>query len=224
MFAEQRPRYQPSGREPVTSVWMRIASSRCRRSSSRREILVLDPLQAVARDLPVRLLHGADGFRVARQRGRDAVDGERNVLAREQPPDAPEARARAVFVDQLHVHVALAGPRLRADDLRQERLRRRVAVQDVVLAALLVVEDELHGEPRAARPFRIGRIAAVADEVAGIGGGVGMGVIGLLRDVYGTAAAAMPPSDATGRLPSSRHAAQSNRGRIRSARSACRTR
>ena len=78
-----------------------------------------------------------------------------------------------------------------------------IAVQDVVLAALLVVEHELHGDPRAARPFRVGRIAAVADEVAGIGEESGMGVIGLLRDVYGTAAAAMPPSDATGRLPSS---------------------
>ena len=110
------------------------------------EILVLDPLQAVARDLPVRLLHGGDGFGVARERGRDAIDGERNVLAREQPPDAPEAGARAIFVDRLHVHVASARPRLRADDLRQERLRRRIAVQDVVLAALLVVEDELHGD------------------------------------------------------------------------------
>ena len=127
-------------------------------------------IEAVAGDLPAGLLHGGDRFRVARQRRRDAIDGERHVARGEQPPQPPEAGARAIFVDRLHVHVALARPGLRADDLRQERLGGRVAMQDVVLAALLVVEHELHGDPRAARPFRVGRVAAVADDVARIGG------------------------------------------------------
>ena len=44
-------------------------------------------------------------------------------------------------------------------------------MQDVVLAAFLEVHHELHGEPRAAGPARIGRVAAIAAEIAGIGFG-----------------------------------------------------
>ena len=39
-------------------------------------------------------------------------------------------------------------------------------MQDAVLAAFLVVDDELHRDMRAARPFRIRRIGAVAAHVA----------------------------------------------------------
>ena len=42
-------------------------------------------------------------------------------------------------------------------------------MQDVVLAALLVVDDELQRDPRAARPIGERRRAAVADHVARIG-------------------------------------------------------
>ena len=40
------------------------------------------------------------------------------------------------------------------------------AMQDGVLAAFLVVDDELHGHMRAARPFRVRRVAAVATHVS----------------------------------------------------------
>ena len=39
-------------------------------------------------------------------------------------------------------------------------------MQDAVLAAFLVVDDELHGDMRAARPFRVGRVGAVAAHVS----------------------------------------------------------
>jgi len=64
--------------------------------------------------------------------------------------------------------VALARPRLRADDLGQERLGGRIAVQDAVLAALFVIDDELHAHARIARPPRVRRISPVADEITGI--------------------------------------------------------
>jgi hypothetical protein len=57
-----------------------------------------------------------------------------------------------------------------ADDLGQERLGGHVAMQDVVLAALLVVQHDLHGDLRAARPARVGRGRAVAGHVAGVAG------------------------------------------------------
>ena len=141
----------------------------CSRSSSLAKVAVVDPFQAVRGDLPLRLLHGGDGLRgCAAIAVATRIDGDRDVALGESAPQPPEAGARAVFVDRLHVHVALAGPGLRADDLRQERLGGGVAVQDVVLAALLVVDDELHRDHRAARPFRVGRVAAVADHVARI--------------------------------------------------------
>ena len=43
-------------------------------------------------------------------------------------------------------------------------------MQDVALAALLVVDDELNGDAGAARPARVRRVAAVADEIARITG------------------------------------------------------
>ena len=41
-------------------------------------------------------------------------------------------------------------------------------MQDVVFAALLVVDDELDGDVGAIRPLRIGRVASVTDHVARI--------------------------------------------------------
>ena len=123
----------------------------------------------MAGDLPPRLVHGRDRFGVARHGAGDAIDRDRHLARREHAPQPPEADARAVFVDQLHVDVALARPGRRADDLGQEGLRGGVAVQDVVLAAFLVVDDELHRDARAARPIGGRRVAAIADHVARIG-------------------------------------------------------
>jgi hypothetical protein len=65
--------------------------------------------------------------------------------------------------------VALAGPGYGADDVGQERFRSGIAVDDGIFAALLVVEDDLDRDAGAARPLRVRRRAAIADEVAGIG-------------------------------------------------------
>jgi hypothetical protein len=61
------------------------------------------------------------------------------------------------------------GERLGTDDFREKGLRRRIAVQDAVLAALLVIDDELHGDARTAGQFAGRRPAAIADHVAGVG-------------------------------------------------------
>src|SRR5580700_3999057 len=64
--------------------------------------------------------------------------------------------------------MALPRPGLCTENVGQERLRRAVAVQDIVLAALLEVHHELHGDARMAGPLRMRRIAAVATEIPGI--------------------------------------------------------
>ena len=129
-------------------------------------VAVVDPFQAVRGDLPAGLLHRRDLLGRARQRGGDAVDGDRHLGLGEQAMQPPEAGAGAIFVDRFHVPVALAGPGRGADDLGQEGLRGGVAMQDAVLAAFLVVDDELHRDMRAARPFRIRRVGAVAAHVS----------------------------------------------------------
>ena len=168
MCSEVRPVYQPSGR---VARHLRVDADRLAHVGPllfRREVPVVDPFEAVARDLPIGLLHRGDRFRVAHQRRGDAVDGHRHAALGEHPPQAPEAGPRAVFVDRFHAHVPLAEPCLSADDLRQECFRGAVAVEDVVFPALLVIDHELDADPRIVRPARMRRIAAVADEVAGI--------------------------------------------------------
>ena len=122
----------------------------------------------MAGDLPSRLAHRRDSVGISCQRLGDAEDGDRDIARVEQAPETPEPGARAVFIHRLHVHMPLARPGLRPENIRQERLGRGVAMQDRTFAAFLVVEDELDGDTGAAGPARIGRIAAVADEIARI--------------------------------------------------------
>ena len=133
-----------------------------------RRIAVVDPFETVGRDLPSRLVHGGDSFAVARHGGRDRVDGDGHGAPGEHPVQSPEAGARAVFVDRLHVHVPHARPGRCADDFRQEGFRCCVAVQDVVLAAFLVIDDELHRHARVAGPVGEWRRAPIADHIARI--------------------------------------------------------
>ncbi len=132
-------------------------------------LLVADPAQAVAGDLVAERLERRHRLRIALQRQRDAEHRQRQLALFKQAQNTPQSGARAVFVQRLHAHVAHR-ERLRADDLGQEGLRRRVAVQHAVFRAFLVVQHELQRHPCAARPLRMGRVAAVAGQVARIVG------------------------------------------------------
>src|SRR5439155_26149798 len=120
---------------------------------------------AMARDLPARLDHRARSGGVALECLADPVHGQRQAVLREDPVDAPEPGAAPVLEHRLGVQIAATDRGRRAHDLVQERLRGGIALERRVLAAFLVVEDEAEREPRAARPPRIGRMLAIADEV-----------------------------------------------------------
>src|SRR3954452_20007039 len=64
--------------------------------------------------------------------------------------------------------MALSRPRLRAQYVGQEGFRCAVTVQNVVLAAFLEIDHELHGDPRIAGPARVRRVAAIAAEISRI--------------------------------------------------------
>nr|GEU28080.1 hypothetical protein [Tanacetum cinerariifolium] len=130
-------------------------------------VLVADPAQAVAGDFVAQRLERGHRLGMALERHRHAKHGERQLAVFEQAQHAPQARARAVFVQRLHAHVAV-GKRRRADDLGQKGLGTGVAVQYTVLGALLVVEHELQRHARLARPPGVGRRGTVADQVARI--------------------------------------------------------
>ncbi len=133
------------------------------------DVLVRDPAQPVAGDLMAQLLERGHRLGMARQRLRHAEHGQRQLAVLEQAQQAPQAGARAVFVERLHAHVA-RGEGAGADDLGQEGFGRRIAMQHIVLGAFFVVEHELQRDARRARPLRMGRRAAVAGQVARVGG------------------------------------------------------
>ncbi len=134
----------------------------------RGRILVLDPFVAVAGDFPARAAHRGRNRRRAGQRGRHAINGDRDVAPDKQPLQAPEPGPRAILVDRLHVQVALRRPGLRTDDLREKRLGCGIAMQNAVLAAFLVIEDDLHRDAGIAGPGHARRMLAVTNKVARI--------------------------------------------------------
>ena len=129
-------------------------------------VLVLDPFQAVAGDLPAGGLHRIDLLGRSGQRRCHAIDRDRHVVLGEEAMQPPETGPGAVFVDRFHVPVALPRPGRGTDDLREERFRRGVAMQDAVLAAFLVVQHELHGDPRVIGPVGRGRLGPVAPHIS----------------------------------------------------------
>jgi hypothetical protein len=110
---------------------------------------------------------GAPEIGMTLDRHADAEYGQRQATLFEFAQDAPDTRPRAVFVDRLHAHVArrIGG---RADDLGQELLRARIAMQHAVFTALFVIQHELHRDARPSGPVCLHRVAAVADQIAWI--------------------------------------------------------
>ncbi len=131
-------------------------------------VLVVDPAVAVAADLVAVGDHLADRFRVALGGHGHGEHGERQVVLFKELEQAPYAGTAAVFVERFHAHVALALERLGGDHLGEEGFGLGIPVQDVALAAFLVVEDEGEGDARIVRPVRVGNVVAVTDQVAWI--------------------------------------------------------
>ena len=111
-------------------------------------LLIGNPAQAMGRNLVAQFPVGRYRVGVPMQRARDAEYGQRQTALLEGTQYAPESRARAVFIQRLHAHVAhrKCG---RADDLREEGFGGRVSVQHAALGAFFMIEDELQRDPRA---------------------------------------------------------------------------
>src|SRR5436190_8466723 len=145
------------------------------------EVLVFDPFETVARNLPAGLLHRLSLIWRPQEGGCNGIDGERHIAGGEKPPKAPEASARAVFINRFHIPVPPAGPGLGADNLGEEGFRSVIAMEDAVLPALLVIENELNSDMSALRPLRIRNGAAITLEVTWLGLAHGPGLSWSLR-------------------------------------------
>ena len=131
-----------------------------------REVLVVDPAPAMARYLVTGLGHRLAGVGIEFQRTTDCPRREAQVPFLEQPKDAPEAGAAAVLVHRLGREIAATHDRRAARRLGQEDFGGGITVQDRILSALLVVQNEAHRDTGVAGPLGIGGIGAVADQVA----------------------------------------------------------
>ena len=127
-------------------------------------VLIADPAPAVAGNLVTHALECRAHLRATFERHANAEHRQRQRAPFKLTQDAPHARARAVFVNAFHAQMPRRKCR-RVEHLRQKLLAAGVAMQHAVLAALFVVEHELHGHARVARPLRMGRVCAVAGEI-----------------------------------------------------------
>ncbi len=134
-----------------------------------RHPVVIDPAVAVAGDLPVAFDHGRNRVRISLERHGDAEDGDRDAVGRKESMESPEADPAPVLVHGLDREVALADPRLREAEFGQKAFGGLVAVENRAFRSLLVVDDELDGDPSVARPPRVRGNSPVSNHVAGIG-------------------------------------------------------
>ena len=95
-----------------------------------------------------------------------AVDRHRQVALLEEPHQAPEADPAAVLEQAFAGEVAALDRLAHAVGIGEADVGVVLAVLHRGLGAFLVVHDEVDGEPRAVRPFGVGRVGAVADEIA----------------------------------------------------------
>jgi hypothetical protein len=121
-------------------------------------ILVVDPAQSMAGDLPFGPLHGLHRFGVAGQSLRHAKHCDGQITLDEQAMQAPKARPAAIFIEALHRHGAVRVARC-ADHFGRKPFGQFVAIEDGVFRALLIIDDELHCDARACGQWASGGVA-----------------------------------------------------------------
>ena len=134
------------------------------------QVLVVDPAPAVTGDFMPELIKSSGQFGVALQGHGHAKHREGPFSFFKFTQDAPHAHPRAVFINAFHAHVAV-GVAGGVEHFAQKLLAARVSMQGGVFAAFFVVQHKLHSYPGLARPLGVRWVAAIADQVAGIGQG-----------------------------------------------------
>jgi len=90
-----------------------------------------------------------------------------NAPVAQDPHDLPEADTAAVLEVRLNIEVARIRQRL-TSHVGQNKFRMRIPMQNVVLAALLVIQDHRHRDPGIIRPAWVRWLTRVANQVTRI--------------------------------------------------------
>ena len=98
---------------------------------------------------------------------RHTEHGQRQVALFKHMQQTPDARARTLFIQRFHAHVACRGA-LSVSDFREKGFRTGVGIKHAIFAAFFIIENELQCNAGLIRPLRMRRCAAVAGQVAWI--------------------------------------------------------
>ena len=126
---------------------------------------IVEPPIAVTDDLVAFGDKGLRQLRTLLKRPNDAEDADLDVEALEDAQQSPASAARPIFEDGFHGGVASANVGRQAD-IVQRILGAGVAFDKAMLASRFNIQIDVHRNPRAARPSRIGRIGTIAVKIA----------------------------------------------------------
>ena len=146
-YTSERPRARRFGAS--------LIPSRMRGFLGLGKILLVDPLQAVAGDVPVGVAHGRDYFRIRAS----AVAIPITVTGMPRGELAPAARSRRASRTRLDSTFMWRWTgRGARGDIDGKASEAQLAVQDRILAAFLEIDNELDGDACPARPASIGGV------------------------------------------------------------------
>jgi len=86
----------------------------------------------------------------------------------EQPVQPPKTHSATILILRFDRKIALSLARRHKAELRQQGFGTGIAVQNIVLRTLFIIDHELHRDTGAVRPFRMRRMLAIADHIARI--------------------------------------------------------
>ena len=92
-------------------------------------------------------------------------DRHRQAALPEQPQDAPDPYARAVFDHPLIAQIPVTKRHAGCGNLGQRAVGAPVAIKRGVFRPLLDIEHKVHGDPRPARPIEHWRVLCIADKI-----------------------------------------------------------
>src|SRR5207302_1576582 len=102
-------------------------------------VRIVDPAIAMSSNLVTGRKHGSGRFGIPLQCHSDREGGKKNVALFEQSHQPPKARSATILVEGFDVHIAQPCQGL-SGRFRQMELRMRIAMKNVVFAALFNID------------------------------------------------------------------------------------
>ena len=135
------------------------------------DVLIIDPAPTMTHDLMLGRDHRVGHLLIAFECHDNREDADFDTTLLEHAQKAPDASTAAIFEGRFREQ-APDTRHFRKPSIGQHGFRRGIAMKNVQFAAGLVVEGDLQRETGASGPLGVGKIGAVANQIAGIGQGI----------------------------------------------------